>query len=167
MNLLSSEYTAVRSKGLEYLSGLPGPPWEEMFFVINDPDTEIRNTMIKKLGSCRSIIFENLLLDYILSKEINDFGDRHILNVYRALGRCGSSISIPVLKRKLFEKPLLSYVGKGHKIVRQGAAVALNELKLFEAKELLEKASKSRYSVIVNAYKYAVNEDINVTGKAR
>ena len=75
-----------------------------------------------------------------------------VITCYRALGRCGSDTAVPFLRRILLGRRWNSFVGSGKLVFREGAAIALALLDTPEAKNVLQKASKSRFKVIRKAF---------------
>ena len=92
-----------------------------------------------------------MLLNYLRGNSAQK-DPAHILACYEALGRCGSNTAVPFLRRILLSRGWNSFMGSGKLIFREGAAIALALLDTPEAKDVLQKASTSRFSVISKAY---------------
>jgi hypothetical protein len=76
-----------------------------------------------------------------------------LLDLYAAIGHCGSEKSLPFLKRRLFKLNLIpSIVAQTHRV---GAAVALFHLKQETARAILKRASISIRLNVKNAYRHA------------
>ena len=128
---------------------------QKLFSLIDDPDIDIRSSILAAVARQRSSALENLLLNY-LEKNLALKDQHHILAAYKALGRCGSNRAIPFLSRILLKQGWNSFMGAGKSIYRQGAAIALSLLNTAEAKDLLLKASKSKFQVIREASEKAL-----------
>ena len=66
---------------------------------------------------------------------------QHVVACYRALGCCGSSLSVPFLRQQLLGRPLS--FGVRRTLKRQCAALALGLLDQDGARSALAKAAKS------------------------
>jgi hypothetical protein len=113
----------------------------DLFPLVEDENRFIRQSALRYLGSRRCATSEELLLDYLENRTPGEQGRAHLFGCFRALGRCGSSRSIPFLRETLLEKGWLSRVRGSTR--RQAAAIALRELDLDEAREILEAAAHS------------------------
>lgn len=127
----------------------------KIFHLIEDPGDGIRQMMLNHLSQSRNEQAEDLLLNYLENRCFRRTDRKHILTCYRALGRCGSSLSVPFLQNTLMGRGWKSIVGMDRSLERQGAAVALAEMKTDETDEILEKASKSPFPGIKLAYRKA------------
>ncbi|MGD1972930.1 MAG: hypothetical protein PVG73_02600, partial [Desulfobacterales bacterium] len=81
----------------------------------------------------------------------------HILACYEALGKCGSTRSIPLLKATLQERSwweIFNLAGSPH---RRGAALALAALNNPEADKILMQASRSLFPPIKRAARRAIS----------
>jgi len=96
-------------------------------------------------------LLENLLLNYLQGNSAHKDPDQ-ILACYKALGRCGSDTAVPFLSRILLRRGWLSFMGSGKAVFRDSAAIALALLDTQNAKNVLQKASKSRFKVIRKAF---------------
>ncbi|MEN8232839.1 MAG: HEAT repeat domain-containing protein [Thermodesulfobacteriota bacterium] len=141
----------VRRKAIKELVGRDPKYAQKLFSLIDDPNKEIRTSILAAFANQRSSALENMLLNYL--KENSAKKDpAHILASYEALGRCGSNTSVPYLRRILLSRGWNSFMGSGKLIFREGAAIALALLDTPEAKDVLQKASKSRFKVIRKAF---------------
>ena len=113
----------------------------DLFPLVEDENRFIRQSTLRYLGSRRCATSEELLLHYLEIRNPGERGRAHLFGCFRTLGRCGSSRSIPFLRETLLEKGLLSRVRGSSR--RQAAAIALRELDLDEAREILEAAAQS------------------------
>lgn len=144
----------LRSKALKALA-VRGPEiLTELFPLIEDPSDRIRRLMLEYLGQRRSELAEGLLLGYLEEKRFRREDYQHTLACYRALGGCGSSRCIPFLRRMLLDRGWIP--GFGRSMHRQGAVIALNTLGMVEAKQILEKASRSIFPSVRRAYRKAM-----------
>ena len=141
----------VRRKAIKELVDRDPKYAQKLFSFIDDPNKEIRTSILAGFAKHKSSALENMLLNYL--KENSTQKDPvHILACYRALGRCGSNASVPYLRRILLSRGWNSFMGSGKLIFREGAAIAVALLDTPEAKDVLQKASKSRFKVIRKAF---------------
>lgn len=130
----------------------------KLFYLIEDFGDGIRQMMLNHLSHSRNEQAEDLLLDYLENRRFKRTENNHILACYRALGRCGSSLSVPFLQNTLMSRGWKSVVGADKTLERQGAAIALAEMKTGEADEILKKASESLFPGIKLAYQKALKQ---------
>jgi hypothetical protein len=141
----------VRRKAIKELLDKDPQYAQRLFSLIDDPGKEIRAYILAAFAKNKSSALENLLLNYL--KENSTKKDpAHILACYEALGRCGSQMSVPFLRRILLTRGWNSFIGSGKLIYREDAAIALALLDTPGAKDVLQKASKSRFKVIRKAF---------------
>ena len=141
----------VRRKAIKELVARDPKYAQKLFSLIDDPSKEIRTSILAAFANQRSSTLENMLLSYL--KETSAKKDSpHILACYKALGRCGSNTALPFLRRILLSRGWNSFMGSGKLIFREGAAIALALLDTPEAKDILQKASKSKFGVIRKAF---------------
>ena len=141
----------VRRKAIKELVDRDPKYAQKLFSFIDDPSKEIRTSILAGFAKHKSSALENMLLNYL--KENSTQKDPvHIRACYRALGRCGSNASVPYLRRILLSRGWNSFMGSGKLIFREGAAIAVALLDTPEAKDVLQKASKSRFKVIRKAF---------------
>jgi hypothetical protein len=141
----------VRLKAINELVERDPRYTQKLFSLIDDPSKEIRTCILSAIARHRSSVLENLLLTYLQGNCAHKDPD-HILACYRALGRCGSDTVVPFLSRILLSRGWLSFMGSGKAIFRDSAAIALALLDTPDAKNVLQKASKSRFKVIRKAF---------------
>lgn len=151
LNLARHPSPDVRREVLKQLLKRTGSVQKSFFFLLDDSNPAIRREILNRLASKRMHTSEDSLLEYLSQKEfqISDFD--HILACYIALGKCGSSRSIPFLKETLEEWSwweLFSFSKSPH---RRGAALALSELNLAEADKTLDAAAGSFFPPIKRA----------------
>jgi len=123
---------------------------KKLFSLIDDPSKEIRACILAAFSKHKSSVLENSLLNY-LQENCDQKDPAHILACYRALGCCGSNTAVPYLRKILLSLGWNSFIGSGKLIFREGAAIALALLDTPEAKNVLQKASISRFKVIRKA----------------
>jgi|GEM_PF-1919540 len=141
----------VRRKAINELVERDPKYAPKLFSFIDDPSKEIRACILAAFSKHKSSELENLLLNYLEESSVQkDFA--HILACYRALGHCGSNKAVPFLSGILLSQGWNSFMGSGKPIFRGGAAIALALLDTPDAENILQKASKSRYKVIRNAF---------------
>ena len=147
----------VRWEALKQLLKRNGCVQRSFFFLLEDPSDIIRREILSRLASERNRTSEDPLLEYLDQKAFNISDYDHILACYAALGKCGSSRSIPFLEATLKERSwweIFDIAGSPH---RRGAAVALAELKIPEADEILMQATRSFFPLINRAARKAIS----------
>ena len=156
LKMLSHSSERIRSHALRFLlaRNLHPKVIQKLFPLIEDASDSIRQLMLEYLGRRRSKLAESLLLDYIEQRRFRRKDRQHLLACYRALGRCGSSHSVTFLQQVLSKRGWIP--GFSRSMHRQGAAISLIELGTQEAKEILERASRSLSPCVRLAYRKAV-----------
>lgn len=132
----------VRRKAFQLLVDWDAVDIEKLLPLIEDPDETIRGTILSLAGKKRNPTIERMLCKH-LQEHAENTGDReHILACYHALGRSGSTQSIPFLKKCLFQGSKLGTLfatgGGAHK---EGAARALMDLRIPEAKKIVQEGT--------------------------
>ncbi|MDX1776807.1 MAG: hypothetical protein R3297_09515, partial [Desulfobulbales bacterium] len=141
----------VRRKAIRELVGRDSKYAQRLFSLIDDPNQEIRTSILAAFAKHKSPALENLLLNY-LSDNLSRRDPDHILACFEALGRCGSNNALPFLSTILLRRGWNSFMGSGKLYFRESAAVALALLDTPEAEDVLRKASESRFKVIRKAF---------------
>ena len=141
----------VRRKAIRELVDRDPKYAQRLFSLIDDPSKEIRTCILAAFAKHKSNVLENMLLNYLRGNSAKKDPD-HILACYEALGRCGSNTAVSFLHTRLLGRGWNSFIGSGKLIFREGAALALALLDTPEAKDVLQKASKSRFKVIRKAF---------------
>lgn len=147
----------VRREALNQLLKRNGCVKRSFFFLLEDSSDIIRLEILSRLASERNKTSENPLLEYLKQKAFKISDYNHILACYTALGKCGSSRSLPFLKATLEEWSwweIFNIHGSPH---RRGAAVALAELKIPEADKILLQATRSFFPHIKRAARSAIS----------
>ena len=132
----------VRRKAFQLLVDWDTVDIQKLFPLIDDPDETIRGTILSLAGKQRNPTIERMLLEH-LQEHAESTGDReYILACYHALGRSGSTESIPFLKKCLFQGSKLGTLfatgGGAHK---EGAARALMDLRIPEARKIVKEGT--------------------------
>ncbi|HHB75240.1 MAG TPA: hypothetical protein ENK84_01680 [Desulfobulbus sp.] len=112
-----------------------------LFPLINDPDGHIRAKILTLLSKQRNEQHEQQLLTYLQNNGNAIAGKEHLLACYKALGRCGSQRSIPVLKEILTGGKLGKIFSRDAMHHKQGAAIALHELGIVQADQILKEGA--------------------------
>jgi hypothetical protein len=141
----------VRRKAINELVERDPKYAQKLFSLIDDPCKEIRACILAAFAKHKSSVLENLLLNYLQGNSAQK-DPAHILACYKALGYCGSNTAVPFLRKILLSRGWNSFMGSGKLVFRGGAAIALALLDTPEAKNVLQKASKSRFKVIRKAF---------------
>ena len=145
----------IRMQTLKVLFAMDFQLLEKIFHLVEDESDAIRLLMLEGMGRRRDDRAERLLLDYLEKKRFQRTDRDHLLGCYRALGRCGSSRSVPFLRRTLFGR--FWGLGLGNTVHREGALVALYGIRTLTAGSILEKASRSLSPVVWYAYRRATH----------
>jgi HEAT repeat protein len=124
---------------------------------LTDDESElIRELSAEYFGSRRSESAESVLLAYLERRRLRNKESGRLFPYIRALGRCGSTRCVPLLREVLLKGGWISRFRGSH--LRDAAAYALSDLGLIEAKQILEQASRSRFKKIRSAAQ-AIIED--------
>ncbi len=115
----------------------------DVFHLLNDPDEEIRNRILAIIGRKRDPETERLMLDYLEQENWTIQSRDHLLACYRALGMCGSHRSLPFLQHILMQRNLNTMFAMGGSVHKEGAARALQALRLRDAGQILEQGCHS------------------------
>ncbi|BBO75208.1 hypothetical protein DSCW_26250 [Desulfosarcina widdelii] len=131
--------------------------------ILDDPNPDIVKLGLKHLGGQKNNEAERLISDRLLSRKYcKQCGDL-LLDLYDALGCCGSEQSVTLLKKRLFRVKLIPSSSEWkHRI---GAAVALFRLNNQPSRKLLAKASKSLRFRVRKAYNQA--REMSIAPSAR
>lgn len=123
-----------------------------LFSRMKDEQPDIQRLMCKHLGKQRSSLAEELLLNYLETNRLKTGNREHILDCYRALGRCAGPGAIPYLEKKLLKQDWKALLGMTNDLHRQGAAMALWLMpKQWHADDILDKAARSFFRGIRQA----------------
>jgi hypothetical protein len=114
---------------------------KELFDLIEDDDDSVRRLILHHMGQERNEASETLLLQYLKEVKIKGSDNKHIIACFRTLGRCGSPRSIPFLRQTLLGRGLMRDLRSS--AYRQGAALALQAMRIKGAQQVLEDASRS------------------------
>jgi HEAT repeat protein len=114
---------------------------KELFHLIEDEDISVRRLILHHMGQARNEASEALLLQYLEEGKIKGSDDKHIIACFRTLGRCGSPRSIPFLRQTLLGRGWIPDLRSS--AYRQGAALALQAMRMKGAQQVLEDASRS------------------------
>jgi hypothetical protein len=114
---------------------------KELFHLIEDEDDSVRRLILHHMGQARNEASEALLLQYLEEGKIKGSDDKHIIACFRTLGRCGSPRSIPFLRQNLLGRGWIPDLRSS--AYRQGAALALQAMRMKGAQQVLEDASRS------------------------
>jgi hypothetical protein len=80
-------------------------------------------------------------MQYMQNRNFSAAQSEHIMECFRTLGKCGSSLSIPFLRKTLLHRKWIAGLRKS--AYREGAAFALVALKIPEARQVIEAAGRS------------------------
>ncbi len=134
---------AIRRQALDLLVEWDILILADVFPLLNDPDEEIRNRVLALIGRQRDPQIERLMLDYLEQENWTIQSRDHLLACYRALGMCGSHRSLPFLRHILMQRNLNTMFAVGGSVHKEGAARALQALRLRDAGEILEEGCHS------------------------
>jgi hypothetical protein len=128
----------------------------DIFNLVDDKDDAIRQMVLRQLGQSRDDAVEALLLSYLQKTKFSNNDGSHIIQCFRALGKSGSSRSVPFLRETLLKRGWMpGFWRSGH---RRGAAIALGTLGIPEAEQVLERAGRSLYPALRGIVKKASQE---------
>jgi HEAT repeat protein len=147
----------VRKEALKQLLNRNGCVQRFFFFLLEDSSDLIRREILHRLASERHRRSEDPLLEYLGQKVFNISTNDHILACYEALGKCGSTRSIPLLKATLEERSWWEIFDFGGSPHRRGAALALAALNNPEADKILMQATRSFFPHIKRAARRAIS----------
>lgn len=142
LKLTSHDSAAIRQKAVRTVIIYRLASSLELFSLIDDPDEAIRKMALKQVGLSRDPAIEKLLLSRLKSGKTDARHPEELVEYFKALGLCGSSLSIPFLRETLFQGKWMPAFWKS--AYRKGAAVGLNALKLPEAQSILDEALHSK-----------------------
>lgn len=132
----------VRGKAFSILARWGEVDLDRLFGLVDDPDPEIRGTILSLAGKRRHPGVEQMLLSY-LERSLENTNDReHLLACFLTLGKSGSSRSIPFLQKCLLQRSSLGTLfASGGGVLKEGAARALWALKIPEARNLVQEGA--------------------------
>jgi hypothetical protein len=159
LKMIHSDFEMVRKQAIQLLIAREMVSFETIFPFIKDSSNSIRQLILEYLNHNKPKNGEALLIEYMKQKQFLVNSDQHIISCYKTLGKCGSSIAIPFLKKNLFKRRW--FPDFGWSIHRQGSVAALIALQTNEAKKLLRKASKSFFPNVRRAYKKGLEASDN------
>ncbi|MFO7568263.1 MAG: HEAT repeat domain-containing protein [Smithellaceae bacterium] len=131
---------------------------EELFKLLEDSDEAVRRMILKQLGRARDPGVEALLLSYLKSIKSGADAAQHIIECYRALGKCGSEQSVPFLRGVLMRRKWLP--GARRYADRYGAALALVALKIPESRQVIDDAARSLFPGLRSVVREARDRDL-------
>jgi hypothetical protein len=121
---------------------------EKLVSLLDDGNSIVRQLFLDYLASRRSTTTEGILLGYLRKKRFRNHDKEHLSGCLKALGKCGTTASIPYLQNVLLKGGLISRFRVS--TCRKGAAMALLELGSEKARQVLLKASRSGFPGIRN-----------------
>jgi len=143
MQLVRHSSVAVRRLAVKTIAQGRKFPAAEIFKLIDDPDEEVRRLILRQLSLERDRTAEELLLRYLQNNRFKAARSGHVLECFKALGRCGSPNSVPYLRKILFRRKWTSSFLRSP--FRRGAALALAALKIPESDQVIEEARRSMH----------------------
>ena len=139
----------------------------KLFSRIEDEQPAIQHLICKHLGQQRSSTAERLLLAYLEKKRHKITNREHLLDCYRALGRCAGPQAIPILQKILLQRDWRALLGISMDSHRQGAALSLLLMpKEWNTKIILNQAAQSFFPGIRHAYRQGEKESRKVVRRA-
>jgi len=134
----------VRRRAFQLLVDWDAVDIQKLLPLIDDPDETIRGTILSLAGKQRNPTIERMLRKHLQEHVENTEDREHILACYNALGRSGSTESIPFLKKCLFQGSKLGTLfatgGGAHK---EGAARALMALRIPAARKIVKEGTRN------------------------
>ena len=101
----------------------------------------MRHVILTQMGQSRNEIAEDRMMQYLQNRKFSAAQIEHIMECFRTLGKCGSSRSVPFLRKTLLHRKWMAGLRKS--AYREGAALALVALKIPEARQIIEAAGRS------------------------
>jgi hypothetical protein len=141
MKLARHSSAPIRRMAVRAIAHAHGNQTSAIFEFIDDPDASVRNVILTQMGQSRNEIAENLLMQYIQNRNFSAAQNEHIIECFRTLGKCGSSRSVPFLRKTLLHRKWMAGLRKS--AYREGAALALVALQIPEARQVIEAAGRS------------------------
>jgi len=139
----------------------------KLFSRIENEQPAIQQLICKHLGQQRSSTAERLLLAYLEKKRHKITNREHLLDCYRALGRCAGPQAIPLLQKILLQRDWKALLGLSMDPHRQGAALSLLLMpKEWNTRSILNSAAQSFFPGIRHAYKIGEKESRKVVRRA-
>jgi len=143
-----------RSAVRVFLQGA-GREIREVFPLIDDHASVIREMAFRFLGREKNAQAERLLMDYLAKSRSITVDVNSLVLAFDALGRCGGLPCLPFLRRVLLGQGWNWFKGFGKPRYRRGAVVALRRLGMPEAEAILARAAGSIFPVVRSAVKDA------------
>ena len=138
----------------------------EMLTLINDKENSIRQLVLEQMGQARDDVVEEFLISYINKYKSGKVDEKYMIQCFKTLGKCGSSRAVPFLREILLKWGfLLTY---RRSVFKRGAAIALLNLGISEADEVLECAARSFFTGIrdiVGKARLEFNDEVNYSVK--
>ncbi|MFZ2394989.1 MAG: HEAT repeat domain-containing protein [Smithella sp.] len=141
MKLARHSSVSVRRMAIRAIGQASGDRTSEIFKFIDDPDASVRRIILAHMGQSKNEIAEDLLMQYLQNRQFKTSQTEHIMECFRTLGKCGSSRSVPFLRKILLYRKWMAALRKS--TYREGAALALVTLKIPEAQQVIDAVSKS------------------------
>ena len=141
MKLARHSSASVRRMAIRAIANTRGNQKSAIFEFIDDPDASVRHVILTQMGQSRNEIAEDLMMQYLQNRKFSAAQIEHIMECFRTLGKCGSSRSIPFLRKTLLHRKWMAGLRKS--AYREGAALALVALKIPEARQVIEAAGRS------------------------
>ena len=132
---------SVRRTAVKAIGQRRGIQTSAIFEFIDDPDVSVRHVILTQMGRSRNEIEEDLMMQYLQTRKFSAAENDYIIECFKTLGKCGSSRSVPFLRRTLFHRKWMAGLKKS--AYREGAALALVALKIPEARQVIEAAGRS------------------------
>jgi len=117
--------------------------------LLSDQSAYIRQLFVRYLSSKKNEVAETLLVEHLKKAKFPKNNGDELMICFKALGKCGSSGSIPFLQDTLLKGNFLSRFRDS--LRRRGAAVALLSLNSEQSRGVLERACRSRFPAVRNA----------------
>lgn len=150
MDLLHHPSERVRQEAIKGVFQRESPHMREVYSLIDDKDKSVRLLIFRNMARSRNKSAESFLLNYIEHKLTLNADNDHITACFSTLGQCGSSRSVPFLRRTLFNRAWIPDFGKAS-LLREGAVLALSRIGTNDARKVLDEAERSMYPAVRQA----------------
>jgi hypothetical protein len=162
LKLMDHPSDEVRQNALFWLIKGGELPTDKVRALLEDPSANVRAQVFRQISLEKNQIYERMLRRYIEEGKFRISDRAFLMNCYQALGKCASHESVAFLEKQLFDWKYLPLIDLRKSLHRQGAALALIELQTPDAKQIVNKASRSFYPPIRRAHKKALEFKLGV-----
>lgn len=136
-----SSIRRIGMDGLFKCSTAPDP--DDLVHLLGDEDEKIRQRIMSYLGTLDKNTVEKTFIQYLQSADAQHAEPMHILECYRLLSSCLAESSVEFLRGVLLGSKITQVFSKMSMIHKKGAAYALLRSGREDARQIIQKGSKS------------------------